>query len=316
MSERLDLLSQNSFDNQFASAISDALKWPLQVHSSVESLQQSIGSNGSGVILVDCKDPLALQIAKDLKPILSPTSTIAYIIARGSHSLLGDIKSVSSIDHILFRPANQAVQSATTGTVFSRIVTGKKNDGLNRFLPSDVKISKFEIKNSKQKSEIVERINLELSLRKWDPRMALSVVLAADELMLNAIFSAPTDEKGVHFMSTLPRSTNVSIDPKFAVEVEFGISEGQAAITVRDRAGSLDRKTILKHIGLAFHEQNLAPAETQSSSGLGLAMVFKSGANLHFSLQEGVCTEVTANYIRASNYANFRNSVQGLSVVS
>jgi hypothetical protein len=114
--------------------------------------------------------------------------------------------------------------------------------------------------------------------------------LVADELMMNALYHAPTDEEGRERnrnKSPKELSRLKNVDP---IEVQYGCSGQYFGISVRDGFGSLTRAKALEYLKRSSRSRSEIE-EKRSGAGLGLISVLKSASKLIFNLDPGYSTE-------------------------
>ena len=71
---------------------------------------------------------------------------------------------------------------------------------------------------------------------------------AADELMLNAVYDAPRDEKGKTIHADIDRRTPVTLGAQAQVRARWGCDGRTFVVSVVDRFGALERATVGTHI--------------------------------------------------------------------
>ena len=127
--------------------------------------------------------------------------------------------------------------------------------------------------------------------------------LVADELMMNALYRAPTDESGLaRYRNRSPREL-ASLALLGPISVQFACDESIFGLCVSDGYGSLTRQTLLASLRKA--DGPIRPSEeTRSGAGMGLACALRSASKLLFRIAEGTSTEACALFDRSSRVAN------------
>jgi hypothetical protein len=137
------------------------------------------------------------------------------------------------------------------------------------------------------------------------------VEVAADELLLNAIWDAPRDTAGrPRFAAVLreARGAAVSLSAKEQVRFRFGTDGRALALSVHDRFGSLTRAKVAAHVARVLEAGGPRPRPVGTSetggAGLGLVLTFGAANQLAVQAVAGKFTEVTAViHIAGSNRA-------------
>jgi hypothetical protein len=174
----------------------------------------------------------------------------------------------------------------------------------------DTKIQSVTLFNSLQKSKAVEAVKSYMIAAKFQSRIASTIANAVDELLMNAIFSAPIDELGKHLYDNTARSAEIRLDGKQAVEMQLGYDGSYIGITVIDRYGSLDKTKLLTQISKTYTESAYRLKMTQAGAGVGLSMVSKMGGSFFYACEFRERTEATVFFRRTNSYRDFKSQFQ------
>jgi hypothetical protein len=146
------------------------------------------------------------------------------------------------------------------------------------------------------------------------------IQLVADELMMNALYHAPTDDRGQELFRGYTLKQLATLPEVSPIQVQYGCSGRYFGIAVRDAGGSLQRERALSYLVRA---QTGAQIEQKTSgAGLGLVSVLRSVSKLVFNLAPGYSTEVIALFdmelishgkVGARSLHIFMSAVSGLS---
>ncbi len=146
------------------------------------------------------------------------------------------------------------------------------------------------------------------------------IQLVADELMMNALYHAPTDASGQELFRGYTLKQLAALPEVSPIQVQYGCSGRYFGIAVRDGGGSLQRDRALSYLVRA---QTGAQIEQKTSgAGLGLVSVLRSVSKLIFNLAPGYSTEVIALFdmellahgkVGARSLHMFTATVSGLS---
>jgi hypothetical protein len=108
----------------------------------------------------------------------------------------------------------------------------------------------------------------------------------ADELLANALYSAPVDEAGARFRRAEPRDQDRPLAGREVVTMRWATDARYLAIEVRDRWGSLDPGAIAARLGTA--------AKQTGEGGMGLPLAYACCNQLVIDTAPAVLTEVIA----------------------
>lgn len=137
---------------------------------------------------------------------------------------------------------------------------------------------------------------------------------AADELMLNAVYDAPRDDRGTTLYADMDRRTPVVLAAQAQVRVRWGCDGSAFVVSVADRFGALERATVATHIQRLLDARSPrlgrggAGGQQRSGvtggAGLGLVLTYSASNQLALQVSRGRFTEATAAlHVAGSNRA-------------
>jgi hypothetical protein len=162
----------------------------------------------------------------------------------------------------------------------------------------------------RQISASTEKETALAELLQWAGHFSLSdeklrrIEVIADELLLNAIYDAPRDEKGQPKFAGIDRRTPVSLGVGGQVRLRWGCDGRSFAVSVADRQGALTRPVVGAHVGRVLEARGPRPRQGTAGAGLGLVLVFTSSNQLVIHGNQGRFTEMTSVvHVAGSNRA-------------
>jgi CheY-like chemotaxis protein len=187
--------------------------------------------------------------------------------------------------------------------------------GLDKYLTTwGIKIHEVEITGTESKLTVLGELEEFLDMIDCYGPVKNSVLLVADELVMNAIFNAPRDDSGQAKYATLDRSQELVLDPKERAVFRYACDGRNIALSVRDRFGSLDRNVIIRYLQRCFTGGPAEVEEKEGGAGLGLYLVFNSITQLTFNIEAGVSTEVIALFYVHGGSLAFKTSGRSLNI--
>jgi anti-sigma regulatory factor (Ser/Thr protein kinase) len=164
--------------------------------------------------------------------------------------------------------------------------------GLQKYFPWGVTSFSMVVKNHDEKHKAIEILMQYANLAGVRGGVRDRIQLVCDELMMNALYHAPTDKEGKELYAGKSLKELAQLDHVSPIEVRYACSGRYFGVSVRDGGGSLSRDRALEYMRKA---QATAAIETKTSgAGLGLVSVLKSVSKLVFNLEPGSSTEVVA----------------------
>lgn len=144
--------------------------------------------------------------------------------------------------------------------------------------------------------------------------MANVIANAVDELIMNAIFTAPVDEMGRRTYDQTPRDTELDLENKHAVEVTVAFDGSQVGVSVLDNFGAIDKEKLVFHLSTVYTDESYKVRTSTTSAGIGLATTFRGGGSLVFVCEKNSKTEVAVIFERFDNYREFKDQFRFVSV--
>ena len=202
------------------------------------------------------------------------------------------------------------------GAHYGRLVKatfGERAFGLKQLLKDGAKVQAIKLQITTQKQDAVEAIKNYLLAAKFQSRMATVIANAVDELLMNAMFDAPTDDLGRPLFNSTARTASIKLEGKHAVEMHVGYDGKYVAVSAVDMFGSLDKAKLLSHISKIYTEEEYKVKTSVAGAGIGLATVFRSGGSFFFVSEARVRTEVTVFFRRTDSFREFKDQFKFLS---
>lgn len=186
--------------------------------------------------------------------------------------------------------------------------------GLDKYLPPRVRIYTHTVTRSDERSRALSE--LESFLRAIDCYRSIEpmILTVADELLMNAVFSAPRDAENKPKYEERERHERFALEPTEYVEFRYACDGRSVLVSVSDQFGSIDRDALVGYLGSGFLGQKATVRETKGGAGIGLYMIAHSITQLVFNIHKRVRTEVIATFYIRSGLRAFRESGQSLNL--
>ncbi|MDB4967527.1 MAG: hypothetical protein JWN44_3216, partial [Myxococcales bacterium] len=245
-------------------------------------------ADAPSLIAVDLRSPSAPTM-KDLEAVFPEVRLIAIVGAQDFGQMVEAMRSprcgsvITYDDH--FEPEDfiVTVTKLLHGQVF----------GLQKYFPWGVTLYNMEIAGYEEKVKALDVLNAYAELAGARGPVRDRMALVAEELLINAMYHAPTDENGKPLYQHLPRKEMAGKTFERGVKVACASNGQLFAVAVRDAYGSLDKETVVKFLAKGT-QKTLTPEQKESGAGLGLVSALKNASKLVFNLAPGHGTEVIA----------------------
>lgn len=218
---------------------------------------------------------------------LSSNKNILFLRSLSAHEL-DHIKTFNTFVYCPEEAKSEIVRTLTTSlnkVLFNNIW------GLHKYLSWGTAISSHRISNSNKRLEQIDSIVGKMRNNGLRSSILSRMHLVLEELLMNAIYDAPTDGNGFPLFNHLSRNEEVALAPGHDIEIQYGTDGLLLGVSVADPFGSLTKEIIISYL-----KKNLQGQDSHSSSkggaGKGLFMIVSNSDLTVFNIQKGRRTEV------------------------
>lgn len=240
------------------------------------------------LIVVDLRSPSAPKM-KDLATVFPEVRLIAIVGAQDFGQMVESLRSVRCSSVITFDDEFEPEDFIVTVT---KLLHGQVF-GLQKYFPWGVTLYNMEIAGYEEKVKALDVLNAYAELAGARGPVRDRMALVSEELLINAMYHAPSDENGKPLYQHLPRKEMAGKTFDRPVKVACASNGHLFAVAVRDAYGSLDKDTVVKFLSKGTLK-SLTPEQKESGAGLGLVTALKNASKLVFNLSPGQGTEVIA----------------------
>lgn len=312
------LLSKNPHDRKILEATAKILGWKLEHLASSTELVAHLEKKVKGLIFIDSIDEPGFQevegaIGKTLGLFSSAIQPNQFLFfGDGDPGEVPHVLQSALFGGYIMRTAEPEGPAARRLAALCAGLGRVPAFGSTGFLGKAAKAQSVRLVRATQKQEAVEAVRKYIEALKFQTRISNFIANAVDELLMNAIFDAPTDEFGKQVYSKTARTTEMPLQGKQAVEMVLAHDADTLAVTAIDLFGSLDKVRLLSHIAKKYVEEEYRVKSTTASAGLGLGTIFHIGASFCFVCEKGNRTEATVFFSKSANFKDFRKQFRFL----
>jgi len=202
----------------------------------------------------------------------------ALTLPRGGVPVLGSLEGPD--EHDLFAAVR-------------RLLDGPESPGVTPYLLVGAPVHEVSVRSSQDKDAALEKIIAFGESMGLTGEKLRRVELAAEELLMNALYDAPRNADGRARNASLDRREPVTLGADETVHLRYGCDGQTLAVAVADPFGSLSKKAVtdrLRKVRDGIPKPNAGVA----GAGLGLVMTYSVANQLIFAVSPGRLTEVTA----------------------
>jgi hypothetical protein len=158
--------------------------------------------------------------------------------------------------------------------------------GLEKYVSWGAEIRTFALADALERDRAVAQLTRDVIGAALPDRIGSLVSVIADELLVNALYTAPVDAAGARFRKDDPRDRNRPLTGKDAVSLRWATDGRYLAIEVTDGWGSFDPAVAGARLARA--------GQRGGEAGMGLALAYACCNQLVLDVAPGRSTEVIA----------------------
>lgn len=241
-----------------------ALHKPAAVFVDIERLPELEGEL-AGILLV-----LVIDAA--------PTDTRRMIVdILGAHPLIG---------HVVVGPMLGTPLGRThLKSLVERLVSGSEHDLLDTASVGRVAM----IAQASRRDARFGRMQDYFTKQGFSSRTISAIYEVAEELVMNALYNAPT-EAG-YFKAPVSRTEDVTLPIDRACEISYGIEGSHAFVRLRDTFGALRRERLFEVLNRCS-KTGVSLDESRGGAGLGIWRVFSAATTIAITVIPGRLTDI------------------------
>lgn len=264
----------------------------LEIASTPEECAEKIKCNSYDLVFFDVA---MMELATRAKE-KNQNVGLVLMTSQDIPTYLPALKKLSGIPHIISR--EESDRTFTVKSIMTTVTKLLSNDifGLEKYLSWGVDVQRINIVSSQQRSDAITDVDhyFEAVGIRRPNRERMRAVL--EELLMNAIYDAPTSSEGTPLYNHLPRTVELVLKPEEQSVVRFATDGAVFAVSVEDPFGSLNGKTILRY--LEHNYEGTAAAlnaqENKGGAGRGLHQIVENSDLVIFNIDPGKRTEAIA----------------------
>lgn len=268
-------------------------------------IKTAVGGAGVNVRIANSEDEAKMILAEKPDIIFADegmSSLLKYAFEndyRGEMILLANQKinfsniySLPFISNILSRNVEDKAETVINVLRTLTKILHKDFFGPEKYLAWGTEFKTQKITSSKERQQIKDE--MQANLKKLGVRSAMldRMLVSAEELMMNAIYDAPTDKEGTPLFIHLPRASEVRLLPEQQPDFTYGCDGNTVSISIRDPFGRLTKEMILKHLESCYNNQAGIHNEGKGGAGRGLHQIIESSDTTIFNVKANESTEV------------------------
>jgi CRP-like cAMP-binding protein len=284
------LLVEDDIDEQINAKMSlGGTGVDFTVLSDMESAKKAVQEKRFDIICVNGNFVELIAFARGLHPETKYVFVTSDTIAEHFQTL----KKFPELSTILARHPKDRTFTVRNISTTIRKLSGRDIFGVEKYLSWGTDVATHTVTGSAQRGELLSKLEDYLDSIGIRGPLKRKSSRVAEELLMNAIYDAPTDSAGKSIYNHHDRSVPLELKPREFATFRYACDGTFLAISVVDRFGALSRSTILAYLERCFQGQ-LADAADKGGGGNGLFQIIQSSSLTAFNVRPGSQTEVIA----------------------
>lgn len=260
----------------------------LDIASSVEEGNRLLEENPYDIICTNAELIELVSVAQQKNPNIFSV----FMTSENVSSYFSLLQQYPALSNIVSR--NEEDRTFTLKNISTTISKLINHDlfGLEKYLNWGVEVFQHPIVDSSTRSGLVEQ--MEAYFQKLGVRRSIlnKCALVAEELLMNAIYDAPTDAEGKPLYNHLPRTESVYLKPGEQGKFRYACDGLLLGISVEDPFGAFDRQTILDYLESCYSGQAGTLQQNKGGAGRGLFQIMQISDLVIWNVKAKVKTEV------------------------
>jgi len=312
------LLSKRNEDIDFFKKIAAELALEFKSTGTYENFISFTADIAQSISIIDCdfqvpegdQEPYPLE---DVRNFLEDLASSERVIALTDKPLIHyQSKDGFKFLHNLIR--NETEIHAQMTVLWLKFLNSE-DLGFMHFFNSSTKPIRLEMKHTAQRGKLVEAVQNLLQKQGIERRLAARVAQTTDELLLNAVYDAPRDHKGMATLHGKDKTVEFEIEKGKSIVLELSESEKILGLNVIDQYGSITIENFLKAMSKDFSESKFSESEEAGKENLGFYAIIQGGITLLIHCKKNTRTQAMFFFTKASSYKEFKKSFQFYSFI-
>lgn len=319
MDAKIFYVSHRDEDAKFCSAVSKRINMEAVPVTRPEVLPGLLQTYRQSAVFIDVDHERALDRSSETyveavieKACLHIPSARLFALADKTIFELPKLNRIASIGNYCLRKYDEFAHEWTAKAVAHSMQ--EETTELQTFMDSNAKETRVKITHSHKKGIAVQGIEKLLLAKGLNERSAQIVLQAVDELIMNAIFDAPMDEKGRPYRRHVERDSAFELKGKEIIETGIVLNEKTILIYVKDNFGSFSTQKAMTLIQKDYSAASYKTEASTQSAGLGLHGIVASGLGLTINVDPKVSTQAMIAFPIFTSFKSMRTSFRSFAL--
>lgn len=192
----------------------------------------------------------------------------------------------------------------TLGITLRKLLSGDLF-GIERYLPARSEVHLTRLRGYRGRAMAVEEV-LAFAARAGLRRSVRAAIgQVCEELLMNALYDAPVDGRGQPLFAAVDHRARLDRLSPRPVSIRYAAKPRGFAVSVRDRFGRLDKRTVVRYLEKCLHGPEQIDRKAHGA-GLGIYLVANAASQLVVNVAPGIASEVVCTFDVSRSRAGLR----------
>jgi hypothetical protein len=160
---------------------------------------------------------------------------------------------------------------------------------IEKYVAWGAEVRSYRLDDAEERDAAVTALAKDVIAAGSADRVSPLASVIADELLANALFTAPVDDRGARMRQHDPRDRPRRLQGRDVVTMRWATDARYLAIEVRDQWGSIDPDAVARRLARVSQE-----SATTSEGGMGLPLAYACANQFIIGISPGQLTEMIA----------------------
>lgn len=260
----------------------------LDTANDSSAAQNLIDNNEYDLVLCDENNFEIIRWIKQNKPSLK----VVFLANKEIKANLSILRENNFIDYLITRdPNDKAYTIKAILTALNKILS-KDLFGLEKYLSWGTDIQHKSAVSSRDRTQLKEEMAQYFQKIGIRQSILTKVYTVAEELLMNAIYDAPTDISGKPLYNHMSRQQDVYLEKHQQPQLYYGCDGAILGISVCDPFGRLTKNIIYNYLESCYNGQAGMYNAEKGGAGRGLHQIIENSDITIFNVKKNIKTEV------------------------
>jgi CRP-like cAMP-binding protein len=205
---------------------------------------------------------------------------------------LQTIKGLPFVDNIMSRdPDDRSFTVRSLLTTLTKVLN-RNIFGIEKYLSWGADVHTKMVKTSKERAILKDEMIAHFKKSGIRVSTLDRAYLVVEEMLMNAIYDAPTDGSGQALFNHLPRKTEINLEKDQESTLRYAFDGTMIALSVEDPFGTLTKEIIIEYLESCYQGKAGSLNANKGGAGRGLHQIIENSDLTIFNVKKGVKTEV------------------------